>query len=182
MYVTKRRGGEAYPDGVAGGVAAAAAFRNRNIAALTVLSAPFTPAGTSNIAAVLFTPKVSGILQISAMILLENGVAADTYALIAEILPGTNLTVSGGEATSGGWVMGTNTPPTIGGTPSPTTFALEGIDALAVSDFGSLLVFGYSPPQPIGVSLIVAVNLGEVGSGHALASVDVANLSVLELP
>jgi hypothetical protein len=179
-----RYAGETYPDGLPSAGAAAAALRNRNVAAPTALSAPFTPpGGGSIIAAVLFTPRVSGVLQVSTNVLLENGSDADTYATVTLIIPGTNLTVTGGEATSDGWVMGTTTPPVIGGTPASPIFTLESLDAIAGNAFGSLLAFGISTPAlPLGVPVAIVLELAETGSGHALAQVDIGNLSVMELP
>lgn len=147
------------------------------------LTAPFTPSN-SLVAAALFTPRVSGILQVSGTLLVQNGGNADNYAMIMSVNSGTGLSVSGGESTSDGWVMGSATPPVVGGsTTGVVTF--EGFTSLAASAFGDLSVFGVMPPdlaQPIGVPLLIGMLLTEVGSGHALATLAVGNLVVMELP
>jgi hypothetical protein len=170
-----------YPEGSAAAGAAVAALRNRNIADTTILTVPFTPAN-SLIAAILFTPKVSGVLQLSSNLLLQNGAGADTYALAMEIIPGTGLSVSGGETTSNGWVIGSGTPPVIGGTIGSPVIGVEALTALAGNADGSLTPSGFSQPLPIGVPVVIAVVLTEVAGGNALVQLAFTNLSVMELP
>lgn len=181
MRTIGRRSSEIYPETAPGGGAATAALRNRNVADETVLTAPFTPTN-SLIAAILFTPKVSGVVQISSNLLLQNGTGADTYALAMEILPGTGLSISGGEATSNGWVMGSATPPVVGGTTGAPVLGIETLTALAGNASGSLAPFGLSQPLPIGVPVVIIAILAEVAGGNALAQLAIANLSVMELP
>lgn len=173
-----------YPSGSAAAAGAAvAALRNRNIAAPTTLAAPFTPSGGSLIAAILFTPRVSGVLQVSGNFLIQNGANGDTYAVAMEVDPGTGLTVTGGSDTSDGWVMGSTVPPVVGGAVGSPILAIEDLVTLATSQSGTLTVFGIStPPQPIGVPLVVTVILGETGGSHALDQIAITNLSVMELP
>jgi phosphoribosylcarboxyaminoimidazole (NCAIR) mutase len=103
-----------------------------------------------------------------------------------ELVPYTNPTVTGGDTTVDGWVMGTTSLPVVGGTPGSTTLALEAFTpSLIAGAPGSMQVFGISDqvtPLPIGVPVVIAVLLGEIGGGHALAQLAVANLSVMELP
>lgn len=178
-----RRAREAYPPTGGSAGAATAAMRNRNVAGATSLSAPFTPSSSSPIAAILFTPRVSGVLQVSASIAMTNGATGDTYEMVAVVLPGTGLSASGGEVTSDGWVMGSNTPPVVGGTPGAPVLAVADITSLTSGQDGALNVFGIStPPLPLGVPVIILVELIEVGGGHALNTITIANLSVMELP
>jgi hypothetical protein len=185
MHLIRRFGGETYGSGQVGaGAAAAAALRNRNIAAATNLVAPYTPSGLV-IAAIAFTPRVSGVLQISAILVIVNGVNAEQYTLAMTISPGTGLTVTGGAATSDGWVMGSTVPPVIGGVTGATQLALQDIGpSIGNGIFSTLSVFGISPAPalPLGVPAVVQVLLGQAGGGHALAQLAFVNLTVLELP
>lgn len=178
-----RRAREAYPPNLAATGAATAALRNRNVAAPTTLASPFTPGGSSLIAAVVFTPRVSGILQLSATLALQNGVDPDTYGMVMETAEYTGLTVTGGSATSDGWVMGTTVPPVIGGvfvTSSPINQDERAVGANALSD---LTAFGITaaPALPLGVPVAIVVLISGPGA-HALAQVGFANLAVMELP
>jgi hypothetical protein len=155
---------------------------NRNVAGLHTLNAPFTPS-SSLIAAIAFTPRVSGIVQVSGNLILTNGGNAETYigALGAETY--TGLTVTGGEVTDDDWVMGTTTPPVLGGVIGASMLALESVAKLGVSESGSMTFFGITPlALPIGTPSLIALLLSQTGGGHALAGVGVANLSVVELP
>jgi hypothetical protein len=99
--------------------------------------------------------------------------------------PGTDLAVTGGAATSDGWVMGSTVPPVVGGTPGTTQLALQSnSEALANGESAVLSVFGISPapPLPLGVPAVVQVLIAQAGGGHALAALAFLNLTVLELP
>ena len=180
MFVIGRgnRGRETYPSPPN---AATGALRNRNIAGDVVLTVPFTPSN-SVVAAILFTPKVSGVIQVSASLGLLNGATPDIYAADTFIVPGTGLSVTGGEVTVNGWVVGSNTPPVLGGVLGSNALTLVSVASVAGGALGALLTFGMSQPLPIGVPVIVAVVMGETGGGHALAALAATNLSVLELP
>lgn len=171
-----------YPSGstVAAG-AAVAALRNRNVALIGSLTAPFTPSN-SIIAAILFTPVVSGVVQVSANVLAQNGGTGDTYVLGLGAGPGTGLTVTGGEITVNGWVAGTNTPPVVGGTPGTPVLAVQAYTPLLASASGSFDVFGISDPLPIGVPSVVLLSMTQVGGGHSLAQLAIADVTVMELP
>lgn len=174
---------EAYPSSGTAGDATAAALRNRNVAAPTELAVPFTP-NDSLIAAIAFTPLVSGVLQISGNVGLVNGVDAEQYVLAMTVKPGTGITVTGGAATSDGWVMGSTVPPVIGGTPGSLILALEDITpSLGNGGSGVFSAFGITPSAlPLGVPCVVSVILTQVGGGHALASLAIFNLTAMELP
>lgn len=181
MRIAGLRRGEVYPQ-TGGPGAAAGALLNRNIAGLQTLDAPFTPSG-SLIAAIAFTPRVSGIVQVSGNLLLTNGTDAETYIGAMGVETYTGLTVTGGEVTDGGWVMGTTTPPVLGGAADSSILALEAISKLTSGESGSMSFFGITPlALPIGTPSLVAVILSQTGGGHALAGVGIANLSVIELP
>lgn len=175
-----------YPENSGGG--AVGALRNRNVAASPqVLTAPFTPGligSPSLIAAIIFTPRVSGVIQVGASLDIQNGATADTYGMSAIIFNGTGLTVSGGENSSNDWFSGSNTPPVVGG-----AGIVQGpiigvaIEALAINGQGSLAVSGISQPLPVGVPVAIEVFLTEVGGGNPLAGpIAFFSLSVLELP
>lgn len=182
MRTTGRRSQNVYPDGLAAAAAAAIALRNRNVAGSNTLVTPFTPSN-SLIAACLFTPKVSGVIQVSGALLLQNGAVADTYTSIMEVIPGTGLSVSGGAVTDNGWVIGSTVPPVVGGVTGVPVLAIESLTALAGNAPGSLSAFGIgSSPQPLGVPVVITFLLAQVGGGHSLAQLDFTNLSVLELP
>lgn len=175
-----RRAREGYP-GTAGG-AAAGALRNRNVAGLTELS-PFTPVGTSTIAALVFTPRVSGVVQVAASIALTNGATTDTYSLGLLVFTGTGFTASGGEATSDGWVMGSDPSPTVGGVTGAPVLAIASILPVAGNASSSFAMFGITTPaQHLGIPLLVVVELIETGGGHPLAAIGIENLSAMELP
>jgi len=180
-----RRAREAYP--ATGGAAAAttSALQNRNVALPGALAVPFTPAN-GVLAAILFTPRVSGVIQVAASVLAENGTDAETYLMGVEVLPGTGLSVTDGDMTIDGWVVGTTSAPVVGGTPGSPVMVLEDISAPLLSGAsGGLSVFGISDNVsrlPLGVPVVIVVVLGEAGSGHALAQLAVTNLSVMELP
>lgn len=175
----KRFGSETYPS--ASGGAAISALTNRNVAGLNALTAPFTP-NNSLVGAILFTPRVSGVIQVASSMLIQNGGTADTYAMALEILPGTGLSVSGGEVTENGWVMGTVTPPVIGGVTGSPVLALESLTALAGSASGSLSAYGISPPLPVGDPVVAVILMTQIGGGHSLSQVVFSNISILELP
>ena len=169
--------GETYPGAQS---AATGALRNRKVADATLLVAPFTPSGNF-VAATLFTPKVSGVIQVSAGISLVNGATPDDYAAVALVVPGTGLSVTGGSTTVDGWVMGSTVPPVVGGllgTPSPIG---EAVAAVAGNATGTLLCFGISSPLQVGIPVVITVSLNSVG-GSALTTIAIVNLSVLELP
>lgn len=173
-----------YPGTGGAAGAATAAFRNRNVAQTTVLTVPFVPETVGSlIAGVLFTPRVSGIIQVAATVLLKNGAVADTYALVAFVLPGLSLTMTGGEVTSDGWVMGSNTPPVLGGTPGTSALNIEDLTTLGTDENGSLSVFGISAPLSTDdAPVAVVIELAQVGGTHQVALLGIANLSVMELP
>lgn len=182
MRTISRRSSEIYPEGAPGGSAATAALRNRNVALIGSLTAPFTP-NNSLIAAVLFTPRVSGVVQVSANVLLQNGGTGDTYLIVLGAQPGTGLTLTGGEITVDDWVAGTNTPPVLGSTSLGTpVLAVQDYVPLLASAVGALSAFGISDPLPLGIPSLVVLSLTEVGGAHALAQVNIPNLSVMELP
>jgi hypothetical protein len=176
---------EGYPE-VGQGGAAAGALRNRNVA--TTLSFPaFTPAtspSTSLVAALLFTPRVSGVIMATALLGLVNGAAPETYGLVVGIATGTGLSVTGGSSASNGWIVGSTVPILIGGTPTLTQVFGESAVALAASGQGSLNVAAaISQPLPVGVPVVIEVLLTEIGGGHALSGQSVfSSLSALELP
>lgn len=54
---------------------------------------------------------------------------------------------------------------------------------LATDELGALADFGIStPPLPLGVPVLVLVELVETAGGNPLAAISIANLSVMELP
>ena len=181
MRIAGQRRGETYPGPKN---SASGALQNRNVAGVTVLAVPFTPSVSpgSILAAILFTPKVSGVLQIAASLALANDVTGDTYALGAEIFTGTGLTVTGGAVTTNGWVMGSTVPPVIGGASVFNQLVGEAAETVVASGQASLNLFGISQPVPVGVPVVILVALTEVGGGHAVTSLDFINLSVIELP
>jgi hypothetical protein len=185
MHVIRRRGSEAYPIGLAAVGAATAALRNRNVAAGPIsLNAPFTPSDSgfgSIIAAILFTPRVSGVLQVSSTFQLANGVDAEAYAVAMQVFTGTGLSVTGGEATSNGWVVGSTTPPIVGGAGAVTDLPGADVVTLAGGGNGALVTFGITQPQAVGTPLVLQLGLAQNDS-HALAGIAAFCLSVLELP
>lgn len=177
-----RNARETYPEGSAGAAgAASAALRNRNVTGSTALTVPFTPSN-SVIAAILFTPRVSGVLQISATLLVQNGAGADDFTAVMEAVPGTGLTVTGGETTTDGWVMGSATPPVVGGVTGVPSLVLEGFDTLGANANGSFTLYGISNPMTVGEPMVALVLITESGGGHALDQLVIANLSITELP
>ena len=180
---------ETYPSTGGSAGAAVSALRNRNVSVVPqVLSAPFSPgvdAGT-NVAAILFTPKVSGVIQVLAQLSLLNGAVGDTYAGSLQADIGTSLTVvaGAGSLTSNGWIMGSVAPiapPVIGGTILSTQlFASSGV-ALIAAENGDVSLSAISQPLPIGVPSVIRVALDAAG-GNSLAAIDIASLSILELP
>jgi hypothetical protein len=173
--------GETYPSPPN---AATVALRNRNVAGVVALVAPFTPSASGGIiAAILFTPKVSGVVQVSATLAMTNGATPDDYTTIAYVVPGTGLSVTGGASTINGWVVGSTVPPLIGGVTGAPMIIGSAIAAIAGGASGTLLTFGISQPLlPVGVPVVIFILLAEVGGGHALADLGFINLSVLELP
>jgi len=177
---------ESYPE-VGQGGAAVGALRNRNVA--NALSFPaFTPAtspSASLVAALLYTPKVSGVIEATALLGLTNGASPETYAMIVAIATGTGLSVTGGSTASNGWLVGSTVPILIGGTGVALAQVIgESQVALAASGLGSLNVAAaISQPLPVGVPVVIEVLLTEVGGGHALSGSSVfSSLSALELP
>ena len=179
---------ETYP--TSGQNAATVALRNRNVSAPAVMTA-FTPAtapSTSLIAALLYTPKVSGVVQVSAIFNLANGAAPETYAMLVAVATGTNLSVSGGESSSNGWFVGSpapGTPIVVGGAGIILSQVLgEDLTALAATGDGTLDVTAAisSSPLAVGVPVVIEVLLSEVGGGNALNSIAFTSLSIIELP
>jgi hypothetical protein len=179
-----RRAGETYPSPPN---AALGASRNRNVAVPTSLTS-FTPATTpsvSLIAALLYTPRVSGVIQATALLDLINGAAPETYAMAIAVATGTNLSVTGGESTSDGWVIGSTTPPVIGGTGVAILGEL-GTSVVALAAAGSqgdLAVAAaiFSQSLQIGVPVVIEVLITELGGGNALAGIAFTSLSAIEL-
>lgn len=151
-----------------------------------MLTTPFTPGvgAGSLVAATLFTPRVSGVIQVTATLAVINGATPDTYGLATTIFSGTGLTVSGGEALNNGWVLGSNTPPVVGGAGVAFDQLVgEAILALAASGQGTLsAAAAISQPLPVGVPVAVEVALIELGGGNPVATLAFVSLSVLELP
>lgn len=176
---------EGYPESGQGGSATVAA-RNRSVSQLTTVSETFTP-GTapsgSLVAAILFTPKVSGNVQVATNLTLSNGAASDTYQSTAIAIIGTGLSVSGGSDTSNGWVMGLNTPPVVGGTPTSGLELGVASEAVAAGEQGALSTFGMTPtPLAVGVPVVIEVIVAETGGGHDLAEIIFVQLSIVEQP
>ncbi len=159
------------------------ALRNRNIAGNNVLNSYTPPSTPTPLAAVLFTPRISGVIQISATLAVSNGSDSDTFELGAEIFSGTNLTVTGGAVTDDGWVMGTTVPPVIGGSGVTIAQVVGAASVVAGADAQiTFLVFGISKPLPVGVPVAVEIPFFELGGTHSITAIEVVGLSVLELP
>lgn len=167
--------------------ASAIALQNRNVAEVTSLGSPFIPATSPNsvlIAAILFTPRVSGVVQVTALLTLANGAAPETYAMAVQIATGTGLSVTGGEVTSNGWVIGSLVPPVIGGAGIAIVQGLGSVaQAVAASGSGDLAIASaISQPLPVGVPFIIEVVLTELGGGNSIDQLAFTSLSVIELP
>lgn len=179
-----RNARETYPQSSAG--SAQAASRNRNVSVPATVSETFTPAtgpSGSLIAAISFTPKVSGFIRVSTNIAFTNGAGADVFETTAVAVTGTNLSVSGGSETSNGWVLGLNTPPVIGGTPASGVEMGVAGQAVAATDQGVLLTFGTnSSPFEIGVPIVIELIMAQSNGGHSIAGVQFIQLSVVEEP
>ena len=167
--------------------AASGASRNRNVSVPETLVAPFTPATGgpgSLVAAILYTPQVSGVIQVSALLGVSNGASPDTYELGMAIFSGTGLTVTGGSVTSNGWVMGTTVPPVVGGSGVALAqligVSVNTLPANASGDFA--IGAAISQPLPVGIPVVIELLLLEVGGGNSLSAVAFSSLSVLELP
>jgi len=176
---------ETYP-GSPGG-ASVGALRNRNVASPTGLVGPFTPATTpsfSLVAAILYTPQVSGVVMVTALLDIGNGGTPETYGMAVAVATGTNLSVTGGASTSNGWVIGSTVPPVVGGSgitlPQDLGISTEALAAGAVGDLA--VAAAISQPLPVGVPVVIEILLNEAGGGHALASLAFTSLSILELP
>lgn len=184
MRIAGFRKGETYPE-TGGRAGAAGALLNRNVAALPfALNSPFTPDSGgfgSLVAAIVFTPKVSGVIQVATSLDLVNGSDAEIYSLAVGLSTGTGLTVSGGENTSNGWVMGSTTPPVVGGTSALAQ--LLGVDIAAIGSGapGALSTFGISQPTTVGTPVLITVTIAQTAT-HALAGIAAFGLSVVELP
>lgn len=175
---------ETYPS--APGGSAVNALRNRNVSAPESLTVPFTPAtspSVSIIAALLYTPRVSGVILATALLDITNGATGDTYGLSLAVFSGTGLSVTGGAVTSNGWVLGSTVPPVVGG----AGVALEGLlgsstDTLGANAQGTLAVAAaISQPLPVGVPVVIEAIIDSL-AGHPLAAIAFTSLSILELP
>ena len=178
-----RNGRETYPTsaGAGGsGGSAVTALQNRNVAADTALVAPFTPSG-GVLAAVLFTPKVSGVIQIAASLAAVNSSgSADVDVAELAIQQGTGLNVTGGATTVNGWHMGSTVAPTVTGVFGATPLILEDLaNTVGSGDSGTFLMFGVSTPLPVGVPVVIALTLN---GSKSLSQLTITNLSVYELP
>lgn len=175
---------EAYPSPPSAG----SALRNRNVAAVPrTMSGPFTPAGGpgfSVIAAILFTPKTSGVIDVTALLNVINGASPDTYGMAVEIVTGTSLSVSGGESASDGWVVGSNTPPVVGGVGLATAqfLGISSKTTAANAQTDLNVAAAVSQPVSVGVPVVVQVVLSEVGGGNPIAELVFSSMSILELP
>ena len=174
---------EVYPESKLG----AGALFNRNVTAMVQLGGvtpPTNPVGAPPLAALLFTPKVSGLIQVAMSINILNGANPESYGLGVRVLTGTGLSVTGGSVTDDGWVMGVPpSAPVIGGLPVPTQLLGEFNVNLLANQSGSLATFGVSPtPLPIGQPCVISGTLVEVAGGNPLASVTVIQLSAVEVP
>lgn len=175
---------ETYPEPRGGSASAAAS--NRNVSVPTTVTETFEPAtgpSGSIVAATLYTPKVSGNIQVSTNLLLTNGATLDTYQSTAVVFSGTDLSVSGGSETSDGWVMGLNTPPVVGGALTSGVELGVAAEAIDSGQQGVLSTFGMTPsPLPLGVPVVIEVVMAEVGGGNDLSGVVFVQLSVVEQP
>ena len=176
-----------YP--VASGGRASVAAANRNVSDPHSDAQVFTPAtapAVSLVAAVLFVPKVSGILRVSTSLAISNGAVADTFQTTAIIAEGTNLSVSGGAVSSNGWVMGGATPPVFGGTVTGAVPLGAGAAAIAANPGqGVLVTYGTNPngmALPLFVPVVVELFMAELGGGNAIDSLNFLQLSVVEEP
>jgi len=146
----------------------------------------FTPVTYPNydiVAAILYTPKVSGVVQVNALLDLQNGATPETYGLVATVYDGPGLTVTGGASTSNGWVIGSTVPPIIGGTPNVNQILGGAQVALGANALGNLSITGViSQPLPVGVPVVIEILLNQIGGGHPLAAELFTSLSILELP
>jgi len=178
-----RYGRSVYP--VTGLGAAAAALLNRNVAGPHSLDVPYTPPQnlpTDPFAAIVFTPLASGVLQVSVSLSVSNGATGDNYGMQVSSLSGTGLTVTGGEVTDDGWVLGTNTPPVIGGVTAPDQLLGQAFEPVAANAPQSFLTFVVSQPFTRNVPVIIQAAMVEAGTGHSLAGFLVNGCSVIELP
>lgn len=185
MRIAGFRKGETYPPTAASG--ASASLLNRNVSGPHSLTAPYTPpqsTPTDPFAAILFTPRVSGVIQVAVALSVVNGSDADVYGVLVNILNGTGLSVTGGEFTDDGWVLGTTagTPPVIGGTTAPGQLLGEVFESIAAGEAQSFLSFSISKPELVGTPIIIQASMAETGTGHAIAGFLVTGLSVVELP
>jgi hypothetical protein len=121
---------------------------------------------------------------VTALLELINGATPETYGLEILIVSGTGLTVTGGEVTSNGWVIGSNTPPVVGGVISGTQLIGAATSTLATNEQGTLSVSGAisQPLLPIGAPVVIKVVLLDIGGVAVLNALAFTSLSVLELP
>lgn len=178
-----------YPSTGGAAAAATAALRNRNVSVVPAgLTAPFTPVSgaiPSLLAAILFTPKISGVIQATAILSIVNGATPEPYALEMSIDTGTGLSVTGGESSSNGWVVGSNTPPVVGGSGIVSPEQILGICSIELLANGQGTVSvasAISQPVPVGVPVVVKVAIGSTSGTSPLTTLLFSSLSVLELP
>ena len=148
---------------------------------IVAFNAPFVPGSPSIFAAKLYTPKSSGLIQVSGSVGLVNDVNAETFAfgIIANF--GTGLSVSGGSVTQNGWVFGTSTPPVIGGVQSGAQIITAAGGSVAASGQLVSAFIGISNPAlPVGVPVVLAVEWNSVW-GHGVTGVSMLSISAQEL-
>ena len=168
--------------------AASVAAKNRNVAAPPIfLVSPFTPVvgpAGSLLAAILFTPKVSGVIQVTAELLVTDGATGETFTAAAKIIAGTNLTLTGGATTNNGWTLGSTVPPVVGGTGLTTAQVLGlGEKVFAANEISSLAIAAaVSQPLPLGVPVAVEISLASLSGLNPVSGIGVTSLSIMELP
>ncbi len=174
-----RYAGETYPK-----TPRIAALDNRAVAVTPIDLTGFTPATAplqTNIAARLFTPRSSGIFQILATLAMTNGAGADTYALGALLIQGTNLVIGGGESTSEGWRVGADTPVTVTGG-VVTQVVANSVNPMLANAQQSFNISALTQPQEVGVPIAILLAVNEVAGGNAVTAAAILALSAYELP
>jgi hypothetical protein len=144
------------------------------ISSLPAYTTPSSGAGTPNpVAAIVVTPKKTGLFLVLANIIVQNGATADTFLAAVLTGVGTGLTVTGGSTFAGGWTLGTSVPVVV--TPTPTLQFPGGAAELTIpaNGIGTLSMSGVNPvPLALGVPAVIEVDLLSV-TGVAVAGISV---------
>jgi len=169
--------GASGPSGVTGATGAlGTAPSNAAFTQQQVTLSDFTVSTGTTIAAALVTPQTSGIFQIDGTLKLNAATAADAISLIASLVTGTSLVLSGGSATNIGTAGGAalkyaaGSPLSVTGVGLGFTILSTAVEVSPTGNFMTFSLVATCGAQALGTPVAFQLVLSDTLGGNAITA------------